>query len=78
MSGVFADTVALSRLQFALTAIFHMLWPVLIGEGPWSTKLQQAQEVYQIHGGGDIQMFMNLGTNGLVIRSHVQTFIIFG
>ena len=23
------DTVALSRLQFALTAIFHMLWPVL-------------------------------------------------
>lgn len=25
----FADTVALSRLQFALTAIFHMLWPVL-------------------------------------------------
>lgn len=25
----FADTVALSRTQFALTAIFHMLWPVL-------------------------------------------------
>jgi len=25
----FSDTVALSRLQFALTAIFHMLWPVL-------------------------------------------------
>lgn len=24
-----ADTVILSRLQFALTAIFHMLWPVL-------------------------------------------------
>ncbi|OLP19848.1 cytochrome ubiquinol oxidase subunit I [Leptolyngbya sp. 'hensonii'] len=24
-----ADTVTLSRLQFALTAIFHMLWPVL-------------------------------------------------
>jgi cytochrome d ubiquinol oxidase subunit I len=24
-----SDTVALSRLQFALTAIFHMLWPVL-------------------------------------------------
>jgi cytochrome d ubiquinol oxidase subunit I len=23
------DTVALSRMQFALTAIFHMLWPVL-------------------------------------------------
>ncbi|WP_448379721.1 cytochrome ubiquinol oxidase subunit I [Gloeomargarita sp.] len=26
---VFSDTVTLSRLQFALTAIFHMLWPVL-------------------------------------------------
>lgn len=25
----FSDTVSLSRLQFALTAIFHMLWPVL-------------------------------------------------
>lgn len=25
----FSDTVTLSRLQFALTAIFHMLWPVL-------------------------------------------------
>jgi len=25
----FSDTVALSRMQFALTAIFHMLWPVL-------------------------------------------------
>ncbi len=24
-----SDTIALSRLQFALTAIFHMLWPVL-------------------------------------------------
>ncbi|BDI18942.1 cytochrome ubiquinol oxidase subunit I [Nostoc cf. commune SO-36] len=24
-----SDTVALSRMQFALTAIFHMLWPVL-------------------------------------------------
>ena len=24
-----SDTVVLSRLQFALTAIFHMLWPVL-------------------------------------------------
>ena len=23
------DTLVLSRLQFALTAIFHMLWPVL-------------------------------------------------
>lgn len=29
MTGFLADTVALSRLQFALTAIFHMLWPVL-------------------------------------------------
>ncbi len=27
--GFLADTVSLSRLQFALTAIFHMLWPVL-------------------------------------------------
>lgn len=26
---LFANTVALSRMQFALTAIFHMLWPVL-------------------------------------------------
>lgn len=24
-----SNTVALSRIQFALTAIFHMLWPVL-------------------------------------------------
>ncbi len=23
------DTVVLSRLQFALTALFHMLWPTL-------------------------------------------------
>lgn len=29
MIGFLADTVSLSRLQFALTAIFHMLWPVL-------------------------------------------------
>lgn len=29
MDSFFSDTVALSRLQFALTAIFHMLWPVL-------------------------------------------------
>ncbi|OKH21736.1 cytochrome ubiquinol oxidase subunit I [Hydrococcus rivularis NIES-593] len=29
MFDLFSDTVALSRLQFALTAIFHMLWPVL-------------------------------------------------
>ncbi len=26
---IFANTVALSRMQFALTASFHMLWPVL-------------------------------------------------
>lgn len=40
----FSNTVALSRMQFALTAIFHMLWPVLttgmaiylvIVEGMW-------------------------------------------
>ena len=24
-----SDTVVLSRMQFALTSIFHMLWPVL-------------------------------------------------
>jgi len=29
MTGFLADTVTLSRIQFALTAIFHMLWPVL-------------------------------------------------
>jgi cytochrome d ubiquinol oxidase subunit I len=29
MTAFLWDTVALSRLQFALTAIFHMLWPVL-------------------------------------------------
>jgi cytochrome d ubiquinol oxidase subunit I len=29
MSDFLSNTVALSRLQFALTAIFHMLWPVL-------------------------------------------------
>ena len=29
MSALFSDTVTLSRIQFALTAIFHMLWPVL-------------------------------------------------
>ncbi|MDY6782878.1 MAG: cytochrome ubiquinol oxidase subunit I [Cyanobacteriota bacterium] len=27
--NLLSDTTALSRLQFALTAIFHMLWPVL-------------------------------------------------
>ncbi|MEB3339644.1 cytochrome ubiquinol oxidase subunit I [Okeania sp.] len=27
--NVFSDTITLSRMQFALTAIFHMLWPVL-------------------------------------------------
>ncbi len=29
MADFLTNTVALSRLQFALTAIFHMLWPVL-------------------------------------------------
>ncbi len=29
MTDFFSNTVALSRTQFALTAIFHMLWPVL-------------------------------------------------
>jgi cytochrome d ubiquinol oxidase subunit I len=29
MTDFFTNTVALSRIQFALTAIFHMLWPVL-------------------------------------------------
>ena len=41
---ILSNTVALSRMQFALTAIFHMLWPVLttgmgiylvIVEGMW-------------------------------------------
>ena len=26
---ILSNTVALSRLQFAFTAIFHMIWPVL-------------------------------------------------
>ena len=29
MIDLLSNTVALSRIQFALTAIFHMLWPVL-------------------------------------------------
>lgn len=29
MTELLSNTVALSRIQFALTAIFHMLWPVL-------------------------------------------------
>ncbi|NJN39211.1 MAG: cytochrome ubiquinol oxidase subunit I [Acaryochloridaceae cyanobacterium CSU_3_4] len=29
MAEILSNTVALSRMQFALTAIFHMLWPVL-------------------------------------------------
>lgn len=29
MIDLLSDTIALSRIQFALTAIFHMLWPVL-------------------------------------------------
>lgn len=49
------DTVALSRMQFALTAIFHMLWPVLttgmaiylvIVEGLW---LKTKNPIYYHH-----------------------------
>lgn len=29
MTDFFSNTVALSRMQFAFTAVFHMLWPVL-------------------------------------------------
>lgn len=29
MPDIFSNAVALSRMQFAFTAIFHMLWPVL-------------------------------------------------
>jgi cytochrome d ubiquinol oxidase subunit I len=29
MADFFSNTVALSRMQFAFTAVFHMLWPVL-------------------------------------------------
>lgn len=29
MSEILTDTITLSRIQFALTAIFHMLWPIL-------------------------------------------------
>ncbi len=51
----FSNTVALSRSQFALTAIFHMLWPVLttgmsiylvIVEGLW---LKTRQPEYYYH-----------------------------
>ena len=50
-----SDTVVLSRLQFALTAIFHMLWPVLttgmaiyliVVEGLW---LKTRNENYYYH-----------------------------
>jgi cytochrome bd ubiquinol oxidase subunit I len=50
-----SDTVVLSRMQFALTAIFHMLWPVLttgmgiylvIVEGIW---LKTRNPVYYHH-----------------------------
>lgn len=50
-----SDTVVLSRLQFALTAIFHMLWPVLttgmaiyliVVEGLW---LKTRNESYYYH-----------------------------
>jgi cytochrome d ubiquinol oxidase subunit I len=51
----FSDSIALSRAQFALTAIFHMLWPVLttgmgiylvIMEGLW---LKTKQVDYYLH-----------------------------
>jgi cytochrome bd ubiquinol oxidase subunit I len=51
----FSNTVALTRMQFALTAIFHMLWPVLttgmsiylvIMEGLW---LRTRQPNYYYH-----------------------------
>ena len=52
---IFSDAVALSRMQFALTAIFHMLWPVLttgmgiylvIVEGLW---LKTKNPDYYLH-----------------------------
>jgi cytochrome bd ubiquinol oxidase subunit I len=52
---IFSNTVALTRIQFALTAIFHMLWPVLttgmsiylvIMEGLW---LRTRQPDYYYH-----------------------------
>jgi cytochrome bd ubiquinol oxidase subunit I len=52
---IFSNTVALSRMQFALTAIFHMLWPILttgmsiylvIVEGLW---LKTRNPVYYHH-----------------------------
>lgn len=53
--NLFSDTVTLSRMQFALTAIFHMLWPILttgmaiylvIVEGLW---LKTRQRDYYHH-----------------------------
>lgn len=55
MMDLLSNTVALSRIQFALTAIFHMLWPVLttgmgiflvILEGLW---LKTGQKDYYHH-----------------------------
>jgi cytochrome bd ubiquinol oxidase subunit I len=52
----FSNTVALTRMQFALTAIFHMLWPVLttgmsiylvIMEGLW-LKTRQPNYYYHV------------------------------
>lgn len=54
-TGVFSDHIMLSRLQFAVTAAFHILWPVLtiglsiflaIIEGMW---LKTGDEVYYRH-----------------------------
>jgi cytochrome bd ubiquinol oxidase subunit I len=53
---IFSNTVSLSRMQFALTAIFHMLWPVLttgmsiylvIVEGLW-LKTRKPDYYYHI------------------------------
>ena len=37
-----SDTVVLSRMQFALTALFHMLWPTLTTE-PTTAPLSRWQ-----------------------------------
>ena len=50
-----SNTVVLSRMQFALTAIFHMIWPVLttgmaiyliVVEGMW---LKTRKKEYYLH-----------------------------
>ncbi len=53
---IFSNTVALTRMQFALTALFHMLWPVLttgmsiylvIVEGLW-IKTRQPEYYHHV------------------------------